>query len=611
MTLYLVGETLDKHQAHARAQAGELISLHRGVYVDADDDVDAAVMDHAIRIAAYLYPRAYLSGASAAKLAPTEDGRLFLSGRRNDRTRIRALEIIQNQSPDQASTINVIVGDDMGELNIAASSPRQRFLEAFRLRSEHAGAIDPALRRQMAERLLEEFITADAAADALWTLGRANKWIREAEAAENYLKTDLRTSKAPINKAGVELIAAWHGDVVGRLTHDGAEWRWAPAAGRHPALVRETRPGGLPPFIESLLPEGWLAQILDQRDEREMLRTGSRYMSNMAIVSDEAALGDLPADILEGPLARFEEGGLFTGRYLGPAAKAFEDTFQDRLARLFASAQTPRLSGVQIKAPMCLRENGDLIAAVGAPFTHILKPSGTNGFEDLPIVEWICLKLAGAAAFDLPEVALIQMPDGMPPALLVERFDIRRSGNDTRRFALEDFCSVMDVPAARKYDGTIERMARSLRPLSTEPVADLETLFSRAVFAWLIADGDMHMKNLALLKIADAGEDRFTSVRFAPVYDAVTTTVFPGLESDRMAFKLNGKDSRLSPDDFLSMARTIHLPQARANLLMAACARKLVEAAPALTLPAPFAAYGERMLDRIRQIVHQRAELFV
>jgi hypothetical protein len=36
------------------------------------------------------------SAASAALLGPTRDGRLFLSARRKQRTRIRALEIIQN-----------------------------------------------------------------------------------------------------------------------------------------------------------------------------------------------------------------------------------------------------------------------------------------------------------------------------------------------------------------------------------------------------------------------------------------------------------------------------------------------------------------------------------
>jgi serine/threonine-protein kinase HipA len=609
--LHLVGETLDKHRAHAAAQTGELINVHRGIYIDAADDVDKTIMEHAVRIAIHLYPQAYLSGASAVGLGPTDDGRLFLSGRRNNRTRIRSLEIIQNTSPDQPSTIPVIVGDDMGELNLTASSPRQRFLEAFRQRSEHASAIDSGMRRRMAERLIEEYGNAAAAADALWQLGRANRWFKEPESAEQYLKDNIRYSRAPVNKASVSLVVAWHGEIVGHLTHDGAEWRWTPAEGRRPALVRETRPGSLPPFIDALLPEGWLAQVLDQRDEREMLRSGSRYMSNITIVSDEAKLAGIPPDVLAGRLANFQDTGFFTGRYRGPARRSFEDSFQAKLAKLYATERTPRLSGVQIKAPMYLSRDGDLEASIDTPFTHILKPAGTNGFENLPIVEWISLNLARAADFEVPETALIKMPDGMAPALLVERFDIRRSENDTQRLALEDFCSVLDMPADRKYDGTIERVARGLRSLSTDFAADLEILYRRAVFAWLIADGDMHLKNLALLKVADAGAERFTSVRFAPIYDAVTTKVFPRLENDRLALKLNGKDDRITPDDFLALARTIELPQTRASLLMATCARHIVNAVRILALPAPFDQAGGRVLDRVRRIVEERAEPFV
>ena len=141
MAIYLVGETIDAKRGHQRAQGGELIPLVRGVYVDHDGDAEAAILGHAVRIAQYLYPNAYLSSASAVLLAPTPDGRLFISGRRNQHTRLRTLEIIQNEAPAHPSTALAVIGDDLGELRIAASSPRQRFLEAFRLRSEHASAI--------------------------------------------------------------------------------------------------------------------------------------------------------------------------------------------------------------------------------------------------------------------------------------------------------------------------------------------------------------------------------------------------------------------------------------------------------------------------------------
>src|SRR4029077_7639781 len=88
------------------------------------------------------------------------------------------------------------------------------------------------------------------------------------------------------------------------------------------------------------------------------------------------------------------------------------------------------------------------------------------------------------------------------------------------------------------------------------PDEDVALVLKRALFAWLIADGDMHLKNLALLKIAEPGSNQFRSVRMAPLYDAVTTRVFPRLEQDRMAFKLNGKDDRLRRADFRALAAT-------------------------------------------------------
>lgn len=611
MPLHLVGETLDRHRAHALSQTGELVNLVRGIYVDAADDINQTVIDHAVRIARYLYPTAYLSGASAQVVGPLPDGRLFLSGRRNQRNRIRGLEIIQNQAPPNASTVEVVVGDDLGQMSLTAASPRQRFLEAFRLRSEHAGAVDPNMRRRMARRLLDEYGDPGAAADALWLLGRANGWIREAELAEHYLRDGMGEVRAPVNRAGLDMLAAWHGTVIGNLQHDGAEWRWQPRPDASPQPVRETRPGSLPPFIEALLPEGWLANVLDEDDPRDLLRDGRRYMSNITIAGSDAELAALPADVLDGRLALHREAGCFTGRYLGVGRREIEDNFQESLAKLWSSATTPRLSGVQIKAPMCLRRDGDLVPAIEDPFTHILKPAGSGGFDDLPLVEWTCLQLAVAVGFEVPEHALIEMPEGMAPALLVERFDIRRTSEDLRRIAMEDLCSVLELPAARKYDSTIERVARPLRGLSTAPDLDRETLFLRALFAWLIADGDLHLKNMALLKIAEPGDALFSAVRFAPVYDAVTTRVFPGFHQDRMALTLAGKDDRLDPADFMTLARTIDLPLGRAGLLMADCARRLFDAAGVVALPPEFGNTGDRILDRIRAIIRERADPFL
>ena len=610
MPIHLVGETIDKLRSHYQAKTGKLVHLVRGIYADAGDDIEAAVLRHAVRIAKYLYPQTYLSAASAVLLGPTRDGRLFISGRRIQRTRIRGLEIIQNRAPKQPSTGPAVVDDGMGEFRIDVSSMRQRFLEAFRLRSEHAASIDETMREAIATRLIEEYGSAAGAADAVWTLARENEWYREGEHAERFL---LRRPAVHVrNEATLDLIVAWHGTPIGTLLHDGYEWRWNPIPGSGPPLVRQTTPGKLPPFIISLLPEGWLEAVLQDRDERGLLRSGRRYMSNVTIVERASELAALPPDALLTRLDAYGRDGLFTGTYAGPGRGAIEESFERKLAEIFKSADTPRLSGIQIKAPMYLDTNGTLSPSTGKPFTHILKPAGRSGFESLPVIEWMALTLGRAAGFAVPAAALVAMPDRMPPALLVERFDIRDSPMDKRLIALEDFVSVLDLPTQAKYDGTVERVAKAVRQISTAPEEDVLIVLRRALFAWLIADGDMHLKNMALLKIAEPGDERFRSVRMAPLYDAVTTHVFPRLERDRMALKLNGKDDRLRRGDFRALASTAGVKAAEAEAAIDEVIQRMKQAPGGIALPdvpdhRPDAA---QMVERMIDIVRTRTDSF-
>ena len=145
----------------------------------------------------------------------------------------------------------------------------------------------------------------------------------------------------------------------------------------------------------------------------------------------------------------------------------------------------------------------------------------------------------------------------LPDALLIERFDIRRSDNDRRKIALEDMASIRGVAHSDKYEGSIEQVARALRGVSSNAEADILVLLGRAVFAWLIADGDFHLKNMAVLRVAPDGGQNFSSVRFAPTYDTVTTRVFPGLENDQLALLLAGKRNRLSARDVVRAGVTM------------------------------------------------------
>ena len=607
MPVHLVGENIEKAQSHYHAESGKLLQLMRGVYVDADDDIEATLTRQAVRIARYLYPRAYLSAASAVLLGPTRDGRLYISGMRNQRTRLRGLEIIQNQAPAHPSTGPAIIDDGMGEFRIRVSSVRQRFLEAFRQRSEHATSVTEEMRETLAVRLAGEYGTTPFIADAVWALARENEWYREGERAERFLLR--RPSPMPLrNAAAADLQIAWHGNPVGQLSHDGFEWRWTPVETAFPALIRNVTPGKLPPFVAALLPEGWLETILHERDERTMLRSGERYLSNVTIVDRNTAIATPPPDVLLAPLDLYTKSGIFTGTYAGPGRTDIASSFENNLAQIFGRADTPRLSGVQIKAPMYLDAAGVLSPATGKPFTHIFKPAGTAGFEALPVIEWLALELGRGAGFAVPATALIPMPDDMPPALLIERFDIRENAGDRRLIALEDFCAILELPKEAKYDSSMEKVARAVRTLSTDLHEDLILLLRRAFFAWLIADGDMHLKNIALLKIAEPGDTQFRSVRIAPLYDAVTTRVFPGLTKDRMALPLNGKADNLRRKDFRAFAATAGLKTSQADATMESLLGAMNEAVARIALPKSLTTHrGTRALvQRMLDLIHDR-----
>jgi len=167
------------------------------------------------------------------------------------------------------------------------------------------------------------------------------------------------------------------------------------------------------------------------------------------------------------------------------------------------------------------------------------------------------------------------------------------------------------VRAEDKYTGTMERIAAALRPLSTDADTDLLLVLRRALFAWLIADGDMHLKNMAVLKIAETGRGDFSSVRMAPLYDAVTTRVFPNLQNDHMALKISGKDERLKRADFRRFAATAGIPVA-ADTAMDELAATLARGVDELALPDPptDGSVGAERAAQMREIVRERLAAF-
>src|ERR1700730_12367817 len=158
------------------------------------------------------------------------------------------------------------------------------------------------------------------------------------------------------------------------------------------------------------------------------------------------------------------------------------------------------LAGAQPKTAL-LRQNGRWgIPSGRLPTTHILKPP-TGHFDGHAENEHICLMLA--RSLGLPAAQSKVMRFGEEIAIVIERYDRQRKGNDIIRVHQEDICQALGIMPTRKYQNETSPspvdIVELLRTYSTDRQADLDTFVAALGFNWLIAGTDAHAKNFSLL----------------------------------------------------------------------------------------------------------------
>lgn len=329
------------------------------------------------------------------------------------------------------------------------------------------------------------------------------------------------------------LAVAYFREIIGYIDTDGPKGNWESANTPLARFLENSHPGELPNTFKYMQPEGWLAGFL--RGET-YVEEGIRFLSNLTVIPEGAfSLDKVGIDTLH---TQLKDGGIkdgtFTGLYAGPSAPGFTPDFETRLAGLWDHELTPKFSGAQVKIPVSLLPDLDggqvILPAVHSTFSHILKVPREGYYESLPAVEWMGLEIARRAGLDTADAALVQMPEGMAPALLIERFDIPHVDDDlTKLTRIADFCNVTDRPPQQfKYGTDVSVCFTALEKQSSNPEADREALFKRIILAHYMLDYDMHLKNISVLKTFDR-DTHDVHIRFAPVYDAMTTAIYPEL----------------------------------------------------------------------------------
>ena len=190
-------------------------------------------------------------------------------------------------------------------------------------------------------------------------------------------------------------------------------------------------------------------------------------------------------------------------------------------------------AGAQDKLVVRMRDGKLFLPLDGTPSTHIVKPGATD-FPESVANELFCQRLADRLGVRAAEASVLVI--GGERYYVTRRFDREVVENRLQRLHQEDFCQMMSVDPEVKYesDGG-PRFADLIATLRRLHVALGETLalIDMFVFNLLIGNADAHAKNYSVVY-------HKRRPLLAPLYDAVSTAVYPDLSRD-FAMSIGGE----------------------------------------------------------------------
>ncbi len=596
MPIYYATEETALSVLRKRAERGALRALHRGIYTDELDRPDEEVVrENILAIAAVILPAYQLSHRSAAVRGAVGE-KLFMSGpgkagRHVDLPGVRIIRLPQLPAPEAdriPAPTQPIAGAEGApeELSIRISTPLQTVFECL-----------SGTRTYPDKSLPDEQIAALIA-----RLGEADRERAERFAVRNGLRREfLRFQELSFGIAEAAAIPLappdatelyFYGWRVGRLAYlGGGEYQFAYDAEWPVPLSPQLplRPGeisyegrGMPAFFENCLPEGWTESVvlasnkISRDDLFGLLATTRKYLSNLTLRPLGIPDAELAFDVLDltlDELPRIAPGTVRADEQIG------EEPANPALWRRTRQDGPLRLSGVQAKLPVSLVRGGlHPVVTIGDlrhPCSHILKVAALE-HPGLIENEWITMEVARRIALPVASAAMVEFqPDSRyrGRALLIERYDVparaalERGGRELRLPLQEDACSLMLLSRGEKYQTSIERIAGALAAagLSSDVGGDgLWRYLQVVLFSWIVGNGDLHAKNVSVLRHFRTGRPGeppvLEHVELAPFYDLVNTRLH--IPADDFALPLEGRRNRISLRHFRRLAARWDTPGA-------------------------------------------------
>ncbi|MGV9615563.1 type II toxin-antitoxin system HipA family toxin [Nocardia xishanensis] len=386
-----------------------------------------------------------------------------------------------------------------------------------------------------------------------------------------------RVTRADVYKAGrlaATLVRTPNGGTEFRYRTDYLVAHGEPVATTLPVQLDPVfhASGAIPPFFAGLLPEGHRLTLLRRAAKTSaddeltlLLAVGADVPGDVQIVPD----GQIPVD--PPALLEDDEPGLVD------------------FARLVDDVDPHAIPGVQRKASASMislpfsSRNGRFILKLSQPeYPHLIENEAAH------------LHAARAMKLPVAEASLVADRVG-EPGLLVRRFDRIRDDGSWVRLAFEDGTQVLGLPPAAKYQPDTAEVVAALASLTDAPLVAIRNLYMQFLFAWLTGNGDLHAKNVGVLK------DRRGRWSIAPIYDIPCTLLY---DDDSMALPIAGRTRKLRGRDWAAFAAEIELPERAA----ASAAEIALRAAAGVEYSAlPFS--GSPLRRTERELRLRRAEI--
>ena len=278
----------------------------------------------------------------------------------------------------------------------------------------------------------------------------------------------------------------------------------------------------LPPVLQMNLPEGYLLQVLQEQFGPHV---GASPIALLAVIGRNM-VGRVqvaaPGAALNEPAKPIEVAALLKG---DNSEAAFAALVREH-ATSGVSGVVPKFLDAQLDASpsVALHKKGSVVTR-----SHIIKGASSQ----LPFValnEHLCMQVARRV---MPTARTEVSEDGQ--ALVVYRFDV--DGHGQPHWGMEDFCSLLGLRPAAKYDTTWERIAKAVRDHvpGTQRLDTYRQLATTLLLTYALRNADCHAKNLALLYTSRA------DVQLSPAYDMLTTSVYAGFQHSPPGIAFMGK----------------------------------------------------------------------